>query len=234
VTDDSAFKKQVRARMAKTGENFTTARRMVIAGRDPGQPPAALRVYLNPHVDLTLTDEMARAYAAADEQGQRDIANRLLADHIDMAGAGDAGVAAGSQIMTVQALRIEEIGAVVRRRIGQAAGVSTVAVSGDMDQVRVEIEAARPGVVSGHGGAEADRLRAELEELTGKPVMLSIGERGWQERPKEGSADDVIWGCVGQVGDQASARYHPPGGMPGRLGWLTLGLASCARSREVG
>ena len=42
--------------MAETGENYTTARRAVIAGRDPGQPPVALRVYLNPHVDLELTD----------------------------------------------------------------------------------------------------------------------------------------------------------------------------------
>ena len=183
MTDDSAFKKQVRARMAETGENYTTARRMVIAGRDPGQPPVALRVHLNSHVDLALTDEMARAYQAADEQGQRDMANRLLADHIEMAGAGEAGVAAGSEIMTVQALRIEEIGEVVRRRIGQAAGVSAVAVGGDLDQVRVDIEAARPGVVSGHGGAEAGRLRAELEELTGKPVLLSIGEPGSREGP---------------------------------------------------
>jgi hypothetical protein len=46
----------------------------------------ALRVYLNPHVDLELTSEAARAYAAADEPGQRDMANRLLADHIEMAG----------------------------------------------------------------------------------------------------------------------------------------------------
>jgi alkanesulfonate monooxygenase SsuD/methylene tetrahydromethanopterin reductase-like flavin-dependent oxidoreductase (luciferase family) len=91
VTDDSAFKKQVRARMAETGENYTTARRMVIAGRDPGQPPVALRVYLNPHVDLALTTEAARAYAAAGEQSQRDMANRLLADHIEMAGAGRPG-----------------------------------------------------------------------------------------------------------------------------------------------
>jgi len=32
---------------------------------------------------------MARAYAAADEQSQRDMANRLLADHIEMAAAGE-------------------------------------------------------------------------------------------------------------------------------------------------
>jgi hypothetical protein len=178
VTDDSAFKKQVRARMAETGEKYTTARRMVITGRDPGQPPVVLRVFLNPHVDLELTGEAARTYEAADEPGRRDMANRLLAEYIEMAGAEEAGVAAGSEIMTVQALRVEEIGEVVRRRIGCAAGVSAVAVGGDLDQVWVDIEAARPGVVSGHGGAEVGRLRAELEELTGKPVLLSIGGPG--------------------------------------------------------
>ena len=139
MTDDSAFKKQVRARMAETGENYTTARRMVTAGRDPGQPPVALRVYLNPHVDLQLADEAARAYAAGDEPGQRDMANRLLAAHIEMAGSEEAGVAAGSEIMTVQALLIEEINDLIRRRIGRAAGVSAVGVSDDLDHVRVTI-----------------------------------------------------------------------------------------------
>jgi len=173
VTDDSAFKKQIRARMEQTGEKYTVARRMV-AGHDPGQPPLALRVFLNPHVDLELTDEEARAYEAADEPGRRDMANRLLADHIEMAGVAEAGIAAGSETLTVQELRIQEIGDVIHRRIGQAAGVSAVAVYGDLDYVRVEIFAARPGVVRGHGGAEANRLRAELEELAGKPVQLGI------------------------------------------------------------
>jgi KH domain len=184
VTDNSAFKKQVRARMAGTGEKYTFARRMVIAGREPGGLPVTLRVYLNPHVDLELSGEAARAYAAADEPGRRDLANRLLADHIEMAGAEEAGVAAGSEIMTVQALRIEEIGEVVRRRIGRPAGVSAVSVSGDLDQVQVDIEAARPGVVHGHGGAKGRRLCAELEELTGKPVLLNmLQERGPHEGP---------------------------------------------------
>ncbi len=174
MTDDSAFKKQVRARMAQTGEKYTVARREVIAARDPGQPPAALRVFLNPHVDLALTEDAARAYAAADEQGRREMANRLLADHLELAGSQDAGLAAGSQLLTVQDLRVEEIDDVIRRRIGQAAGVTAVGVGGDMDHVRVDIHTARPGVLFGHGGAEIDRLRAELEQLTGKRVMLNM------------------------------------------------------------
>src|SRR5215472_5052899 len=160
--------------MAGTGEKYTVARRMVIAGRDPGQPPTALRVYLNPHVDLELVGEAARAYAAADEPGRRDMVNRLLADHIEMAGAREAGVAAGSEIVTVQDLRIDQIADAVNRRIPRAAGITTIAVWGELDHVRVEIQADRPGVALGHDRAEYDRLRAELEELTGKPVQLHI------------------------------------------------------------
>ncbi len=199
MTDDSAFKKQVRARMAETGENYTVARRMVIAGRDPGQRPVALRVYLNPHVDLDLTDEAARAYAAADEQGQRDMANRLLADHIEMAGIDGAGVAAGSELQTVQDLWIDEIADVIHRRIPRAAGIAAMAVSGDLDHVKVDIHARRPGLAHGHGHAEAGRLRAELEELTGRPVQLNILEA----RPEKGRKEI-------QLGPQVS-----PGSAPG-------------------
>ena len=193
MTDDSAFKKQVRARMAETGENYTVARRAVIAVRDPGQPPVALRVHLNPYVDLELTTEEARAFEAADEQGRRDMANRLLADHIELAGAREAGVAAGpgqietgraeqttttagSTILTVQELRIEEIVAAIHRRIPAAAEIHAIGVGGDLDHVRVDVHATRPGLAFGHGGAEVDRLRDELEELTGKPVLLNILE----------------------------------------------------------
>jgi hypothetical protein len=196
VTDDSAFKKQVRARMAETGENYTVARRMVIAGRDPGQPPVALRVYLNPYVDLALTEEAARAYAAADEQGQRNMAGRLLADHIELAGTGEAGIAAGSELETVQDLLIDEIADAIHRRLPRAAGIGNMAVwSGDLDHVKVDIHARRPGLVHGHGHAEFDRLRAELEELTGRPVQLNILESRPEKGRKEiqiGPGDTVI------------------------------------------
>ena len=107
MTDDSAFKKQIRARMAETGEKYTVARRMEIAGGDPGRPPVVLRVYVNPHVDLELTAEAGRAYAAADEQGRREMGSRLVADQIEAAGSGEARVLTGSKIVTDQVLHAE-------------------------------------------------------------------------------------------------------------------------------
>jgi hypothetical protein len=183
VTDDSAFKKQVRVRMAETGEKYTVARRMVIAGRDRSQPPVVLRVYLNPHVDLELTGEEVSAYAAADAQGRQEMAGQLLADHIEMAGSVEAGVAVSSDIVTYQELHAEAEAAedaairdAVQRGIERAVGVSAVEVGRAADQLRVGIRAAHPILLAGPRGAEADRLRAELEELTGRRVRLDIWE----------------------------------------------------------
>jgi small subunit ribosomal protein S3 len=55
-----------------------------------------------------------------------------------------------------------------------------------MDQVRVDIHTAQPGVVIGHGHAEIDRIRAELEELTGRPVLVNILDA---PNPREGPGD---------------------------------------------
>ena len=44
------------------------------------------------------------------------------------------------------------------------------------DLERVDIHTARPGIVIGRRGAEAERVRAKLEKLTGKQVQLNIFE----------------------------------------------------------
>jgi len=43
-------------------------------------------------------------------------------------------------------------------------------------KVQVDIHTARPGVVIGRGGSEAERLRAGLEKLTGKIVKFNVNE----------------------------------------------------------
>ena len=44
------------------------------------------------------------------------------------------------------------------------------------DRVRVDIHTARPGIVIGRRGAEAERIRSDLEKLTGKQIQLNILE----------------------------------------------------------
>ena len=195
MTDNSAFKNQVRARMAETGEKYTIARRKVIAGHDAGRPPVILRVYLNPHVDLELTAQAGQAYAGADEQGRRDMADRLLADQIEVAGFEEAQIAASSKIMTGQERSAEDeaagdaaIRGAVRRGVERAAGVSAVKIDRTGDGVRVDIRTARPGIVMRHRGAEADRIRGDLEELTGGPVRLNIVRAAG---PQETADDDA-------------------------------------------
>ena len=58
----------------------------------------------------------------------------------------------------------------------ERAGISKVEIERTRDRVRVDIHTARPGIVIGRRGAEADRLRTELEELTSKQVQLNILE----------------------------------------------------------
>ena len=117
VTEDSAFKRQVRARMAETGEKYTLARRRVIE-------------------DAAIRDAVQRSIEQTDG------------------------------VSTVEV------------------GLSAVEVSFGPNQVRVTIRAARPHLAWGFlrpretegiwRELAAERLRDELEELTGKPVRLNI------------------------------------------------------------
>jgi len=67
----------------------------------------------------------------------------------------------------------------IRKLLSQGmerAGISKVEIERTRDRVRVDIHTARPGIVIGRRGAEADRIRGSLEKLTGKQVQLNILE----------------------------------------------------------
>lgn len=56
------------------------------------------------------------------------------------------------------------------------ADIADVVIERTRDRVRVDIHTARPGIVIGRRGSEADRIRGELQKLTGKQVALNIIE----------------------------------------------------------
>jgi small subunit ribosomal protein S3 len=60
----------------------------------------------------------------------------------------------------------------------EAAAVSRIEIERTRDRLRVDIHTARPGIVIGRRGSEADRLKKKLEEITGLPnrIQLNIQE----------------------------------------------------------
>lgn len=93
----------------------------------------------------------------------------------------------------------------IRRRLSRGmerAGISKVEIERTRERVRVDIHTARPGIVIGRRGAEADRIRGALEKLTGKQVQLNILE----VKNSEADAQLVAQGVAEQLSNRVSFR----------------------------
>ncbi|MPZ28661.1 MAG: 30S ribosomal protein S3 [Micromonosporaceae bacterium] len=84
----------------------------------------------------------------------------------------------------------------------ERAGISQVDIERTRDRVRIDIHTARPGIVIGRKGAEADRIRGDLEKLTGKQVQLNILE----VKSPESDAQLVAQGVAEQLASRVSFR----------------------------
>ncbi|GAA2330498.1 30S ribosomal protein S3 [Saccharopolyspora halophila] len=93
----------------------------------------------------------------------------------------------------------------IRRQLSRGmerAGISKVEIERTRERVRVDIHTARPGIVIGRRGAEADRIRGNLEKLTGKQVQLNILE----VKNSEADAQLVAQGVAEQLSNRVSFR----------------------------
>jgi small subunit ribosomal protein S3 len=84
----------------------------------------------------------------------------------------------------------------------ERAGIAKVDIERTRDRVRIDIHTARPGIVIGRKGAEAERIRGDLEKLTGKQVQLNILE----VRNPESDAQLVAQGVAEQLSSRVSFR----------------------------
>ena len=93
----------------------------------------------------------------------------------------------------------------IRRHIKknyQFAGIPKIELERNREQVKVILHTARPGIIIGRKGAEVDKLRDELEGLTGRTVTINIKEI---KRP-ELSAQLVAEEIAQQLEKRASTR----------------------------
>ncbi len=56
----------------------------------------------------------------------------------------------------------------------ESAAVSRIEIERNSDRIRVDIHTARPGIVIGRRGAEAERLKKDLEKITGQKNKFSL------------------------------------------------------------
>ncbi len=63
----------------------------------------------------------------------------------------------------------------IRKQLNEAS-VSTIEIERAVNRVNVSIHTAKPGMVIGKGGSEVDKLRTNLNKLTGKRVHINIVE----------------------------------------------------------
>ena len=91
------------------------------------------------------------------------------------------------------------------------AGVSRIEIERTRDRVRVDIHTARPGIVIGRRGAEAERIRADLEKLTGKQIQLNILE----VKNPEADAQLVAQGIAEQLAARVAFRRAMRKGLQG-------------------
>lgn len=84
----------------------------------------------------------------------------------------------------------------------ERAGLSSIEIERRSERVTIFLYAARPGIVIGRNGAEAERVRGELEKLTGKQIQLNILE----VKNPEADAQLVAQGIAEQLSARVSFR----------------------------
>ena len=80
-----------------------------------------------------------------------------------------------------------------------SAGVSKIEIERASDRVKVIIHTAKPGIVIGKGGAEIEKLKAEVQKLTEKKLFIDIKEIKRPDREAQLVAENIAAQLEGRV-----------------------------------
>lgn len=72
-----------------------------------------------------------------------------------------------------------------------SAGVSKIEIERTSDRVKIIISTAKPGMIIGKGGAEIEKVRAELQKMTTKKVVVDIKEVKRPDREAQLVAENI-------------------------------------------
>lgn len=92
-----------------------------------------------------------------------------------------------------------EIKRYIKQKLYQA-GISKVEVERTPNRARINIYAARPGIIIGRKGSEIEKLRSELEKKTQKQIFINIVEVKRPEQDAQLVAESVAAAMEKRVG----------------------------------
>ena len=122
-----------------------------------------------------------------------------------------------------------EIRKFLKKRL-YSAGVSKIEIERASDRIKVIIHTANPGVVIGKGGAEIEKLKAELQKLVDKKLIVDIKEI---KRPDK-DAQLVAENIAAQLENRVSFRRAMKSTMSRTMKAGALGIKTCASGRLGG
>ena len=111
-----------------------------------------------------------------------------------------------------------------------AAGVSKIEIERASDRVKVIIYTAKPGVVIGKGGAEIEKLKAELQKLVSKKLIVDIKEVKRPDRDAQLVAENI----AAQLENRVSYRRALKSTMSRTMKSGALGIKAAVAGRLGG
>ncbi len=111
-----------------------------------------------------------------------------------------------------------------------SAGVSKIEIERASDRVKIIIYTAKPGVVIGKGGAEIEKLKAELQKMVSKKLIVDIKE---VKRPDK-DAQLVAENIAAQLENRVSYRRAMKSTMSRTMKSGALGIKAAVSGRLGG
>ena len=110
------------------------------------------------------------------------------------------------------------------------AGVARIEIEKFANKIRISIHAGKPGIVIGKGGSEIEKLKKELEKMTGKTIILNVIE----VKVPELSAQLVAENIASQLERRISFRKAMKQSMGRTMKLGAKGIKTCVAGRVGG
>ena len=111
-----------------------------------------------------------------------------------------------------------------------SAGVSKIEIERAYDRVKVILYTAKPGVVIGKGGAEIEKVKAELQQFTDKKLVVDIKEVKRPDKDAQLVAENIAL----QLENRISFRRAMKSCMQRSMKSGALGIKTCCSGRLGG